>query len=326
MKYTNNSIGYNDQHSLPYEDVVTIGAVSHEIAVNKDSATTQHNYNIPEGANVTGISLKGRLITSVGYTSQGSPFQIEKFKTPVRKTIYSYDGIPSRHIRVEYVIDNALLTISITSSIEGGNDTGTALKTSMAVVEATVYYTIAANDINFTSTSISITKPVSFGGDVSIGGSLTIPSDKGLEVGELTGSNINIGSVKGGGINISAIQGGTININAITGGSLKYTVSAIGEAATILQEGCLYYVPTQTLAYGNTTIPGFILYYNGEPWDASTTFYSKSDSVSTTKYYLSVHGKDLTVKVVYDAGGYGGNTSYQPGIKYYKLPITITLK
>lgn len=144
-------------------------------------------------------------------------------------------------------------------------------------------------------------------GDVSIGGSLTIPSDKGLKVEELTGSSIDIG----------AMTGGSININAITGGSLNCKVSEIGEAATSLEKGCLYYVPTQTLA-PNYTTSGSILYYSGGSWKTQEPFHTYISGTNMKYYYLVVNESGLYVRAE------SPNGVDDTLVEYYKLPITIT--
>ena len=260
MKYTNNSIGYGDEYVQSFEDIVSIGNVSFYVKNGLSSGTYTYNYTIPEGAKITGMDLMGNVQVFNNTPRNNQAFSILNLNNKIEKNIINIESEPKQKLSVSYKeISDTQLQILITSTLQ--SKASSDLSNSLTGVTATIYFKVSTHDIIFTNTNISITKPVSFGGDVSIGGSLTIPSDKGLNVNKLTGSSINIESVKGGSVNISAIQGGAVNINAITGGSLKYKVSEIGEAATSLKKGHLYYVPTQTLPYGNTTIPGFILYY-----------------------------------------------------------------
>jgi hypothetical protein len=64
---------------------------------------------------------------------------------------------------------------------------------------------------------------VTMGGDVSIGGSLTVPSNKGIKADKLTGSKIDIGTMTGGEINIGSAEGGTIVINHPVANRSTYT-------------------------------------------------------------------------------------------------------
>lgn len=66
---------------------------------------------------------------------------------------------------------------------------------------------------------------INIGGDLSIGGSLTVPSNKGIIVNNLQGGSIKINQVTGGEIDIDSLKGGEINIDELNGGEI--TISDI---------------------------------------------------------------------------------------------------
>ena len=167
-------------------------------------------------------------------------------------------------------------------------------------------------------------------GDVSIGGSLTIPSDKNIVVNTIENSTVNIGEMKGGSININSLNNGNVKVNNIQGGTLNILNKSNGliniqDVSNIRADNIIevytkndtdinwYYIPKQEININSSTfiLPETIMNKNGIisiPLDKRGEYY----------YYLRyIEG---SVKIEYFVTP--DNIHYDD-VTYYKLPIKV---
>ena len=162
---------------------------------------------------------------------------------------------------------------------------------------------------------------VNMEGDVSIGGSLTIPSDKNIVVNTIENSTVNIGEMKGGSVNIDSLNGGSISILNKSKGSIN-----IQDISNIRVDNIIevytkndtdinwYYIPKQEIDIKNHVkfvLPETIMNKNGI---VSIPLGQKSN------YYYFLKYENETIKIIYSYDGY--NFEYNNMI-YYKLPIKV---
>lgn len=130
-------------------------------------------------------------------------------------------------MKVEIVLIQNFLTITITASQENcfkiaATFDGQGYSLTSLSLGGTITY-LFDNLLKIEKELTSISKNLSVGGDVSIGGSLTVPSDKGIEVGELAGGSIDIGTMTGGSIDIDTMTRGSIRVHSMQKGYIHIT-------------------------------------------------------------------------------------------------------
>lgn len=181
---------FNYQWKIPYENnsICTIFnscVLYYYINITASFNTTNH-YTLSE----SGIELKLNETYKTESFNDGINLAAISFKL----TKNDFDG-------------NFIIEIS-----SYGQDSTTI---NIVVADVSIKYQSDLYDLQVENNQINIGKDLSVRGDVSIGGSLTIPSDKGIEIGELTGGSINIGAMTGGKVSIGNLSSGNVYIDKL---------------------------------------------------------------------------------------------------------------
>lgn len=164
---------------------------------------------------------------------------------------------------------------------------------------------------------------VNMEGDVSIGGSLTIPSDKSIIVNTIESGTIDVDRMNGGSININSMNGGSINIlNKLNGSINTQNISNI-KTDNIIEvytkekdsnyiDTNWYYIPEQTIDdiedYSKFTLEETIM-----------NIKNTQDIVIATEFHLIY--KDNKIQLQYTDRFL--RITYYDKITYYKLPIKV---
>lgn len=207
------------------------------------------------------------------------------------------------------------------------------IKTTITLENAVVHYNYEGhnNVIEIDQDSVQLYKNTTahgalvVGGDVSIGGSLTIPSNKSIVVDKLESGSVVISSMTGGSVIISNKTGGTAQINGViiedSGGGESTTITVPrGDEVNSTKSGYWYYVPSQNITYGTWSFPVPETVIKGGS-STRDLIYTTTASQAAIKFYLVSKDSKIQLEYWYSARGAEQSIYYDNYIRYYETDV-----
>lgn len=181
---------FNHQWKIPYE--------TNSICTIFNSCELYYHINITASYN-----------TTYYYTLSESGIELALNKTYTTESFDDGTGLAT----ISFVLTKNDVDENFIIKISSNCNDSTKVNISIATV--TIEYQSDLYDLQVENNQINIGKDLSVRGDVSIGGSLTIPSDKSVNIKELQSGSILIESMTGGKVSIGNLSSGGVYIDKL---------------------------------------------------------------------------------------------------------------